>query len=106
MKDDLISRKAFDASLAEAQYKCKSNGGNFRFGVFSNVRENLAKQPAVDAVPLDKLCEWLAQRYEPPYALVDIDKLKMPIDFRQQKEIWMNALTKWMEELDDGKEPV
>lgn len=56
--------------------------------------------PTIDAVPLKPLCEWLAERYEPPYALIDIDKLKIPIDFRQQKEIWMAALTKWMEEQD------
>lgn len=56
--------------------------------------------PTIPAVPLDKLCEWLAERYEPPYALIDIDKLRRPIDYRQQKEIWMAALTKWMEEQD------
>lgn len=60
----------------------------------------IEEAPGVEAVPLDKLCEWLAERYEPPYSLVDIDKLKMPIDFRQQKEIWMNVLTRWMEGLD------
>lgn len=59
---------------------------------------------SVPAVPLDKLCEWLAERYEPPYALIDIDKLRRPIDFRQQKEIWMAALTKWMEEQDANRE--
>ena len=56
--------------------------------------------PTVDTVPLEPLCDWLAERYEPPYALIDIDKLRIPIDFRQQKEIWMAALTKWMEEQD------
>lgn len=54
----------------------------------------------VPAVPLDKLCEWLGERYEPPYSLVEIEKLKCPIDFRQQKEMWLVALTKWMEGLD------
>jgi hypothetical protein len=58
------------------------------------------RAPSVPAAPLDKLCEWLAERYEPPYTLIDIDKLKAPIDFRQQKEIWLVALTKWMEEQD------
>ena len=58
----------------------------------------MEEAPSVPAVPLDKLCEWLAERYEPPYALIDIDKLKMPIDFRRQKEMWMIALTRWMEE--------
>lgn len=63
-------------------------------------RKLIEEAPAVPAVPLDKLCEWLAERYEPPYTLIDIDKLKAPIDFRQQKEIWLVALTKWMEEQD------
>jgi hypothetical protein len=58
--------------------------------------------PAIPAVPLDKLCEWLSERYEPPYSLINVDKLKLPIDFRQQKEMWMIALTKWMEGLNDG----
>lgn len=63
-------------------------------------RKLIEQAPTIDAVPLDKLCEWLAERYEPPYTLIDIDKLKAPIDFRQQKEIWLVALTKWMEEQD------
>ena len=63
------------------------------------IREQ-TKTRTIEAVPLDKLCEWLAERYEPPYTLIDIDKLKAPIDFRQQKEIWLVALTKWMEEQD------
>lgn len=66
------------------------------------IKDDIDAQPTIDAVPLDRLCEWLAERYEPPYALIDIDKLRRPIDFRQQKEIWMVALTKWMEEQDEA----
>lgn len=102
MPDDLISRKAFDASLAEAQYKCKSNGGNFRFGVLSNVRENLAKQPAVDAVPMDKLCEWLAgNAWHLDCSDCDgehCDCIQFHDDSNDSPEFWKAKLTKWMEE--------
>lgn len=87
---DLISRKAvLDFMKGWKGKGCKGE-----------TIEYVRNLPSVPAVPMDKLCEWLAERYEPPYSLVDIDKLKMPIDFRQQKEIWMNVLTMWMEGLD------
>ena len=46
---------ALNNMLSEAQAECKRNGGNFRFGVLSNVRENVAKLPTIDAIPV----EWL-----------------------------------------------
>jgi hypothetical protein len=97
--NDLISRKAAIEAVKISDDGC--NNPSERHGIiFARVEARRAIQsiPSVPAVPLDKLCECLAERYEPPYALVDIDKLKMPIDFRQQKEIWMNALINWMEE--------
>ena len=63
----------------------------------------IADEPSIPAVPLDDLCDWLDERYEPPYSLIEIEKLKWPIDFRQQKEMWMVALTKWMEGLNDHR---
>ena len=48
----LIDADAFDKALSDAQDKCRRNGGNFRFGVLSTVRENLANAPTVDAVPV------------------------------------------------------
>lgn len=100
MPDDLISRKAFDASLAEAQYKCKSNGGNFRFGVLSNVRENLAKQPAVDAVPLDKLCEWMNVHCgRPNYCNGRLcGECNLDGEGFEYETCWKILLTEWMEE--------
>ena len=44
----LIDADAFDKMLVDAQAECKSNGGNFRFGVLSNVRENLRMMPTVE----------------------------------------------------------
>lgn len=104
----LISKKALLNDLCEDREE-----GTFEFTakqaeaadkVILYINDRIQAQPSVSAVPLDKLCEWLAERYEPPYALIDIDKLKGPIDFRQQKEIWLVAMTKWMEEQDAKEE--
>ena len=43
----LIDADAFDKALSDAQRQCKRNGGNFRFGVLSTVRENLANAPTI-----------------------------------------------------------
>ena len=95
--DDLISKKAAVSGISDLLMLDLKGA---RLPVYNEVYHAIWDIPSVPAVPLDKLCEWLAERYEPPYALIDIDKLKRPIDFRQQKEIWMSALTKWMEEQD------
>ena len=87
--DDLISKKSL-LSAYDEKHKGPAGGA----------RKLIEDAPSISAVPLDKLCEWLGERYEPPYSLVEIEKLKWPIDFRQQKEMWMVALTKWMEGLD------
>lgn len=56
----LIDADAFDKMLVDAQAECKSNGGNFRFGVLSNVRENLRMMPTIEQerrwIPVS---EWL-----------------------------------------------
>ena len=104
---DLISREAAQCRITE-MIECVTNGDDGYYvgekNALWHVEREIKKLPSVPAVPLDKLCEWLAERYEPPYTLIDIDKLKAPIDFRQQKEIWLVALTKWMEEQDAQKE--
>ena len=94
---DLISKKAAVSRISDL-LMLELNGK--RIPTWSEVYNAIGDIPSVPAVPLEPLCEWLAERYEPPYALIDIDKLRIPIDFRQQKEIWMAALTKWMEEQD------
>ena len=97
---DLIDRAAA-LNIPIRREQCdKENADETFINGIETMREWVKQQPTVPAVPLDMLCEWLAQRYEPPYALVEADKLKWPIDFRQQKEIWKVALTKWMEGLD------
>lgn len=99
MMDDLISREAALEYLDKRRTYELMDGRNKAYG--KGVRDaikDIEALPSIPAVPLDKLCEWLAEHYEPPYALIDIDKLKAPIDFRQQKEMWMVALTSRMEE--------
>lgn len=54
----LIDADALDRFLAEAQAQCKKNDGNFRFGVLSNVRANIANVPTIDAVPVEWLRKW------------------------------------------------
>jgi len=48
--------------------------------------------PAVPAVPLDKLCEWLAGYAEPPLDALTICDNSL--------DAWKMTLTKWMEEQD------
>lgn len=93
---DLISRaKLVDLAKSER----KTCGKDYDFdGLLSDI-ENA---PTVPTVPLDKLCELLAEHYEPLYSMADIYKLKMPIDFNQQKEIWRAAIIRWMEEQDEA----
>ena len=48
----LIDEDAFDSMLKDAQAECKKSGGNFRYGVLSTVRANLANMPTIDAVQI------------------------------------------------------
>ena len=69
----LIDADLFDMALEDAQAKCKKSGGNFRYGVLSNVRAKLLKQPTVDAVPIKAISAWLAAYASPPnYALDEV----------------------------------
>ena len=54
----LVDADALDITLADAQSTCKKNGGNFRYGVLSNVRANIADAPTIDAIPV----EWLRDK--------------------------------------------
>jgi hypothetical protein len=98
-----IDADAFDKVLSDAQDKCKKSGGNFRYGVLSTVRGNMLKQPTVNAVPLDKLCELLAEaNHVVPCKICeycdtyDCEIFPCP----STAEDWQNALTKWMEKQD------
>ncbi|MBQ1553955.1 MAG: hypothetical protein IIZ68_00720 [Clostridia bacterium] len=98
---DLINREAAIEALGERPENWTDTPAEIEaVRSYDNAIDDLKSVPSAPAVPLEPLAKWLAERYEPPYTFVDIDKLKIPIDFRQQKEIWMAALTKWMEEQD------
>ena len=85
--DDLISRKAlWDAlKFREGVYGTHSYDG-FHYGVTAEV---VANAPSVPAVPLDKLCEWLAKNASWYATEIDGDP-----------EEWKSILTEWMEEQD------
>ena len=79
----LIDKDEFDRCLANAQSKCKKNGGNFRYGVLNQVRGNLAEQPTVDAIPV----EWIKQQTKVAEELND--KYCM-YAFRRLIDVWQN----------------
>ena len=65
-----------------------------------------------NAVPLDKLCEWLAEHYGSPCQLAEIDCYPQcePDENGEcygmrtdDKKCWHDYLTKWMEGLDDHR---
>lgn len=102
---DLISREALVNDLCEdleeGTFEFTDSQAEAADKIIVYVTKRINAQPSIPAVPLDKLCEWLAEHYEPLYSMADIYKLKMPIDFNQQKEIWRAAIIRWMEEQDE-----
>lgn len=97
--DDLISRKALEAEIFDAL----KDGGDID-GAF--ILNTLDAQETVDAVPLDKLCEWLER-----YATMDCDGCResfgscedeenQEVSVCNSRERWKAMLSKWMEGLD------
>ena len=94
--DDLISRKEAIEATEDPVIK----------GYVLYALENI---PSVPAVPLDKLCEWLAEHYGSPCQLAEIDCYPQcePDENGEcygmrtdDKRCWHDYLTKWMEGLD------
>lgn len=94
--DDLIFRKAAIESIKDPVVK------GFALHGLKNV-------PSIPAVPLDKLCEWLAEHYGSPCQLAEIDCYPQcePDENGEcygmrtdDKRCWHDYLTKWMEGLD------
>jgi len=56
--------------------------------------------PTVDAVPLDKLCEWLSE-YTVPCKLGIRCEYAVDFTWISDKDCWRYVLKKWMEGLDD-----
>lgn len=105
--DDLISRKAvldkfnrnsdmWNALMDEETSK--------EFWLFCRVADALDTIPSVPAVPLDKLCEWLAgNAWHLDCSNCDGEYYDCPQlydDSGSSPEFWKAKLTKWMEEQD------
>ena len=88
MKDGLISREAAIEAVRELLLEPDSTQYIYSSDAIGAVKS----VPSVHAVPLDKLCEWLAGYAEPPLdALTICDNLF---------EAWKMTLTELMEEQD------
>lgn len=98
---DLIDRKALLKELSvHPEGGLRSIKEEF---LMLEVREEIRNAPTIPAVPLDKLCEWLAVCTDDPPCIslrgYDCDKVcreKKPSD----AECWETVITKWMEGLD------
>lgn len=72
------------------------DGGEMR----GMMRTIIAAEPTVETVPLDKLCDWLAARYEPPMKLDDIEFLGSPYEPEAEeyrRTVWLRELRDWMQ---------
>ena len=98
--DDLISRKALREAMYHEAFEMDSDmqkwdsGCWIRYKIFEN---HLKDAPSVPAVPLDKLCEWLADNYEPP---ANVSNGKALDDHEFCVTLWRYVLEKMMEEQD------
>lgn len=82
----LIDADALDGFLADAQSKCKTKGDNFRYGVLSNVRENIRNITTIDAIPV----EWLEAHAREYYE-----------DWGEEPITVENALKMWQKEQEE-----
>ena len=96
--DDLISRKA----VAE-----KMKNRRDYVGRPSDPDCIIADEPSVPAVPLDKLCEWLAgNAWHLDCSDCDAEHCDCPQwhdDSGSSPAFWKAKLTKWMEEQNENK---
>lgn len=104
MKDDLISREeAIEAvKIPNGEYPNPSE----RHGIIIarvEARRRIMEIPSVPAVPLDKLCEWLANSFsDPPCCTLENVRCEMECrGFTKMSECWRNILSEWMEAPDD-----
>ena len=110
---DLISRKAAIESIDEdIEAICEENdltaGQKETASMCRKLFVNeIAKVPSVPAVPLDKLCEWLAKYIGFPcnYSPIDEEMADYCGDQCEMDDIgcWKKVLSKWMEGLDDHR---
>lgn len=95
--DDLISRKTALELLGKPH--------PLDHNAIADVQKIIAL-PSVPAVPLDRLCEWMANSFsDPPCCTLENVRCKMECrGFTQMdySECWRYVVTKWMEGLDGG----
>lgn len=100
---DIIDRKKLmeDAAylISEAVETGKSE--DYRYGLVA-VMTLIEHADDVDAVPLDKLCEWLDYHAGKPLDCVGEQCIKCKFDVTDSGNgnCWKAMLTKWMEEQD------
>lgn len=98
---DLISRKAA-IKIAEKYSLSKGTTIGKHSGVAEIIADKVAELPSVPAVPLDKLCEWLAgNAWHLDCSDCDGEHCDCPQlydDSGGSPEFWKTKLTKWMEE--------
>lgn len=98
MNGDLISRKAAIEAL-EFERDCLETPE--RINGVEDAIEVIQQLPSVTAVPLDKLCEWLADHYEPP---ANVSHGKALDDHEFCVTLWRYVLEKMMEEQDADRQ--
>lgn len=84
----MIDADALDKTFVEAQAECKKNGGNFRFGVLSNVRANIANAPTIPAIPVDWLEEQRDKRRVAAAAHSNISSMTVLEAINVVLELW------------------
>lgn len=92
--DDLISRKEAIEYLDKRRTYELMDGRNKAYG--KGVRDaikDIVALPSVPAVPLDKLCEWLAEYMTAP----GIDVYEVPKNLEKNKAAWKVWLAEKME---------
>lgn len=100
--DDLISRQAAIEAVKIPDNGCLN--ASERHGIiFARVEARRAIQdiPSVPAVPLDELCEWLAEYLIIPCTLcpsLENDYCAASGPCLSSAEDWREAITKWMNE--------
>lgn len=94
--DDLISRKAVLDGMMKYGFLAPD------MTVHEFVEDEL---PSVPAVPMDKLCEWMAERFYYPCQIIEDCNAFCTPDCvgHDGKKVacWKKVLTKWMEGLEE-----
>ena len=98
---DLISREAAKKAFPNVE---KPNDDLYGYLAPNYVREVLSSLPSVPAVPLDRLCEWLANSFSDPPCCAFDTNIQCKMECRgymnmNYADCWHDAITKWMEGL-------